>query len=62
MKKAKKVLRTAFDIVFEVVVIYSLLILFMLALYFTRIAPLLFSPLLILSGIIVFMNRREKKE
>ena len=61
-EKVKKVLNTVFDIAFEVLVIYSLLILFMLSLYFTRTAPLLFSPLLLLSAIIVFANRRKKKD
>ena len=61
-EKVKKVLNTVFDIAFEVFAIYSLLVLFMLALYFTRTAPLLFSPLLLLSEIIVFINRRKKKD
>ncbi len=62
MRESKKVLNTVFDIAFEVFVIYSLLILFMFSLYFTRTAPLLFSPLLLLSAIIVFANRRKKKD
>lgn len=61
-EKVKKVLNTVFDIAFEVFVIYSLLILFMPSLYFTRTAPLLFSPLLLLSAIIVFANRRKKED
>ena len=60
--KTKKILSAVFDIAFDLIVVYSLLILFMLALYFTKTAPLLFSPLLLTSGIIVFMNRRKKKD
>lgn len=61
-QKVKKILGTVFDIMFEVVTIYSLLMLFMLTLYFTKAAPLLFSPLLLLSVIVVFVNRRKKKD
>ena len=61
-KKVKKILSAVFDIAFEIIVTSSLLILFMLTLYFTKTEPLLFSPLLLFSGIIVFMNRSKKKD